>query len=84
MAAKGQMKIKLAPSYFIEGLLYNAPNWAFQTRYQETYCALANWMATANLERLTYQNGQSNLVGEHPEQWSATDATNFISHIATF
>ena len=78
----GQINSKLAPSYFLECLLYNAPDSAFQDRFQDTYCSIVNWMNRANLEGLPCQNGQQYLFGEAEEQWSAENARTLGSRFA--
>ena len=50
LETQGRIKSGLAPSYFIECLLYNAPNWAFQSGFQETYSAVVNGMLKEKLE----------------------------------
>ena len=64
----------LAPSYFIECLLYNAPDRAFQPRFQDTYCSIVNWINSATLDGLVCQNEQHHLFGNHAQQWSTSDA----------
>lgn len=72
----------LAPSYFVECLLYNAPDSAFQPSFQETYRLVVNWMLQADLKALVCQNGRQNLFGPSPEQWSEADAEDFARHLA--
>ena len=78
----GQISSKLAPSYFLECLLYNAPDSAYQERFQDTYCSIVNWMNRANLESLPCQNGQQYLFGEAEEQWSGEHARTLGSRFA--
>ena len=70
----GQISSKLAPSYFLECLLYSAPDSAYQDGFQATYCSIVNWMNQANLTNLACQNGQQYLFGKSEEQWSTEDA----------
>ena len=81
LESKGRIGAGLAPSYFVECLVYNAPDFAFQTGFQETYCAVVNWMRGAWLENMLCQNGQQNLFGQSPEQWSTGDAREFIGRL---
>ena len=71
----------LAPSYFVECLLHNAPDSAFQSSFQETYCAVVNWMVQADLEKLVCQNGRQYLFGPSPERWSVAHAEDFARHL---
>lgn len=77
------MSSKLAPSYFAECLLYNAPDTAFHYGFQDTYCAVVNWMVNAHLQELACQNQQQYLFGPSPEQWSMTDAKDFAGRLVT-
>lgn len=81
LKSEGLIGADLAPSYFVECLVYNAPDYAFQPRFQETYCAVVNWMRGAWLENMLCQNGQQNLFGQSPEQWSTDDAREFIGRL---
>lgn len=71
----------LAPSYFVECLLYNAPDSAFQTSFQGTYRSVVNWMVQTDLKELVCQNGRQYLFGPSPEQWSVADADSFARHL---
>ena len=81
LKSEGRIEADLAPSYFVECLVYNAPDDAFQPRFQETYCAVVNWMRGAWLENMLCQNGQQRLFGPSPEQWSTDDAREFIGRL---
>ena len=72
----------LVPSYFLECLLYNAPDGSFQQGFQDTYAAIVNWMIQNNLQGAVCQNGQQNLFGTSPEQWSVADAEALASRLA--
>jgi len=62
----------LAPSYFVECLLYNVPDDKFGGSLQDTFIATFNWMwSTARTDSLVSQNGQLQLFGNTPEQWDA-------------
>ena len=78
----GQIGSKLAPSYFLECLLHNAPDWTYQNGFQGTYCAIANWINQTDLERLVCQNGQQYLFGQTDEQWSVLDARTLGNQLA--
>jgi hypothetical protein len=69
----------LAPSYFLECLLYNAPASAFGPTCQATYCNIVNWLSRSNLSGCICQNGQLPLFGGTPEQWSILSAQTLIA-----
>ncbi len=70
----GQITSKQAPSYFLECLLCNAPDWMYQYKFQDTYRSIANWINQTDLSGLLCQNGQQQLFGESDEQWSVGEA----------
>lgn len=83
LEATGRISSVLAPSYFVECLLYNAPDNAFQSRFQDTYCAIVNWMVQSNFDKLVCQNEQQWLFGPSPEQWSVKDAKELGSQLVS-
>lgn len=66
----------LAPSYFLECLLYNAPDNAFQHGFRDTYLSIVNWMNRADISKAVCQNEQQYLFGPSSEQWPRKDAEN--------
>ena len=83
LESTGRISADLAPSYFVECLIYNAPDWAFQYGFQDTYSAVVNWMVQNNLNGLICQNGQQWLFGPSPEQWSVDDARVFANELVS-
>ena len=83
LESTGRISADLAPSYFIECLIYNAPDSAFQPGFQEAYCSIVNWVVETALDRLVCQNGQQWLFGSSPEQWSAVDAKIFANQLVS-
>ena len=79
----GRIRADLAPSYFVECLLYNAPDWAFKSSFQETYRATVNWIVQNNLDRLVCQNEQQWLFGPSPEQWSVKNAKDLGTQLVS-
>ncbi len=73
----------LAPSYFLECLIYNAPDSAFRYGFQNTYCSIVNWMAHNRLDNLLCQNEQQYLFGPSPEQWSLENANIFVNQLVS-
>ena len=82
METNDQINSKLAPSYFLECLLYNAPDSAYQWGFQDTFCSIVNWINQTNLESLVCQNKQQYLFGGSQEQWTVADAKSLGSHLA--
>jgi len=71
----------LAPSYFLECLLYNVPNGKFGSSYQDTFYNIINWLNNNNLEEFICQNEQLKLFGPTPEQWFVYRAKEFIKEL---
>jgi len=73
----------LAPSYFLECLLYNVPNDKFSGGYQDVFCNIVNWfwLNRANLKDYICQNGQLKLFGDTPEQWSIDNAKRLVEKL---
>lgn len=78
MVERGIIPKDLAPSYFLEGFLYNVPNCLFSTEYQDSYCGIVTWLQQASLQSFLCQNEQLSLFGYTPEQWSISKAHELI------
>lgn len=68
----------IAPSYFLEGLIYNVPNENFAVNYQDTVARALNWVRTCDRELLVCANELYRLChptspvtwrSEHLEAW---------------
>lgn len=71
----------LAPSYFLECLIYNVPDEKFGSSYQDTFCDVVNWLLNADFGDFMCQNEQLRLVGSTPEQWSIGNAKRLIQKL---
>lgn len=78
---KGIISEMLAPSYFLECLIYNAPDKKFGRSFQHTTYELLNWLSDTEIEDLMCQNEQLLLFGNTPEQWSFDSANKFIQKL---
>ena len=67
-----------APSYFIECLMYNAPNTLFENSLAQTYVGAVNWLSAAALREFKCQNQLVDLFGDSRDQWSVDKAQAFI------
>jgi hypothetical protein len=66
------------PSYFLECLLYNVPNSAFQGSFQNIFVNAVNWLNQANLTGMVTQCEFSNIFGQSSDNWSEDSARHFI------
>ena len=71
----------LAPSYFLECLLYNVPNINFGVNFQNTFYNVVNWLAKADFDNFVCQNEQLLLFGDTPEQWSIDNAKRLTQEL---
>ena len=77
----GRIGTDVAPSYFVECLIYNAPDYMFQPRFDETYRSIVDWFARMHLEGLRCQNGRQALFGPSADQWSTENAQTFVCEL---
>jgi len=78
LVSKDAISEGLAPSYFIECLLYNVPSKKYDYQLQNRYCSIVNWLVEANISSFECQNGIQGLFGSDSIQWSVSDARKFI------
>lgn len=78
---RGHISNDMTPSYFLECLIYNAPNSKFGTSHQDSFCNVINWLNQADLDSFMCKNGQHKLFGTSPEQWTTAQARTFIANV---
>lgn len=70
------------PSYFVENLLYNVPNYCFGTSYQSTVIAILKYLVESykneSINNFVCQNAQENLFGSNSTQWNKSDCLSLI------
>jgi hypothetical protein len=71
-----------APSYFIEGLLYNVPDDKFGKSYGDTFVAALTWIVQADRSKLVCANKQYCLTFDSAaECWPRADCDGFINAV---
>ena len=78
LVKQGIISKELAPSYFLECLLYNVPDEKFTSNCQNTFCNVVNWLLETNMSSFVCQNEQVYLFGNTPEQWSSSNALSLL------
>jgi len=73
----------IAPSYYIEGLLYNVPNEKFQNSPVDTFVDTVNWILQANRAAFWCPNNQYPLFGDTAVQWPAANYDVFMKALIT-
>jgi hypothetical protein len=75
----GRIADDVAPSYFLESLLYNVPDDKFCASLQDMFIAAFNWLlSAAPTDSLLCQNGQPKLFGNTHEQWDVLKAKQLM------
>ncbi len=87
LVERGVISDDLAPSYFLEGLLYNVPDSQFGTSCQSTFAGMIDWLKNRLntvtgflwlIDPLYCQNGQLLLFGDSAQQWSLWKAQYLV------
>lgn len=77
----------VAPSYFIEGMLYNVPNNYFVGSYADTVVSSLNWLLQTDIRELMCANEQSHLIQRYAscvDFWPSKNFHSFLSSIVEF
>jgi hypothetical protein len=77
----GLLKAGIAPSYYLEGLLYNVPSDKFTTSYQHCFINAMNWIQKeADKEKLLCVNEQYYLLRENSHVcWPPSNAGAYLN-----
>lgn len=79
------LKDGVAPSYFIEGMLSNAPNPNFIPSYQTTFVNNLNWLRQCDPNQLKCANGIHPLLQTGSQvSWNATDFATYLDAAARY
>jgi len=68
----------VAPSYFIEGLLYNVPNQHFSGTYESMFVNSVNWLVKADRTKFVCANEQYYLLRDDPVCWPTANCQQFL------
>ncbi|MGE5526992.1 MAG: nucleotidyltransferase [Rhodospirillaceae bacterium] len=80
MIDDGVLKDGVAPSYFVEGMLWNVPAAQFGTSYEDSFVNTFNWILQADKTQLLCANEMYYLVREYAHECWPT--SNFDAYIA--
>jgi hypothetical protein len=84
MLRDGALNDGVAPSYFIEGMLYNVPSVQFIGSYGDIFCNCVNWLSNADRSKLICPNQQYWLLGNSNVQWPAAKCDAFLDALGRF
>lgn len=80
MIAQQRIRDDLAPSYFIEGMLYNVPDIQFGTNWSTTIVNVVNWLISCDRSKLVCANEQYFLLHpSDPVTWRAEKFEAFLN-----
>lgn len=79
MISEGKIERGIAPSYFLEGLLYNVPTNQFGGNYGDTFANCYNWIYAADRTPFLCANERFYLLWEgSPVAWRAEKCSRFL------
>ncbi|ODA68718.1 hypothetical protein A7A08_00550 [Methyloligella halotolerans] len=85
MIETGFLAKGIAPSYFLEGMLYNVPNEIFSGTYTDMLVNCFNWLVQADRTKLTCANELHWLVRDgSPTSWPIANFTAFFGAARQF
>ncbi|NBJ11261.1 nucleotidyltransferase domain-containing protein [Microvirga arsenatis] len=69
----------IAPSYFIEGMLWNVPSEKFGTSFENTFVETFTYIINADRSLFKCANGIHPLLGNTPVNWSAGNCQAYLN-----
>lgn len=85
MIENGLLVDGVAPSYFIEGMLWNVPKDKFTGSFGDMWVACYNWVVTADETKLACANDLYWLIRENsPVCWSSTNFHTFMAALKEY
>ena len=79
LISRGALDPGVAPSYFIECLLYNVPDRLFRSDLSATYVGILQWLETASIRNFETQSGRTKLFGSRHDQWNVDRSRQFVA-----
>ena len=85
MIEAGELAEGIAPSYFIEGMLWNVPKEKFVDTYAEAWVGCFNWLVTADKTKLTTASGLHWLVRDNSSVcWPTANFNTFTAALKKY
>lgn len=81
LVERGFLTKEEAPSYFIQGMVYNIPNNIFVADRAKTTLEILRSLRKVDLNSFISQNGQHPLFGDTTECWNLANATKTIEQL---
>lgn len=80
----GLIAAGLAPSYYIEGMIYSVPADKFGANYATTFCNCVNWLHSCDKATLRCANEMYPLIGNSDVQWQRENFDSFLAALINF
>ncbi|RQR55959.1 nucleotidyltransferase [Burkholderia sp. Bp9140] len=81
----GYIEDGIAPSYFLEGMLWNVPNDKFVQSYEESFVNTFNWVLNADKTQLACANDLHWLVRDYANVcWSTSDFYAYLAAVTKY
>lgn len=85
MVDEGFLKKGVAPSYFLEGMLWSVPNQNFVAGYQQTFENYLYWLERCNANELSCANDLYWLIRENSDVcWNIQDYQTFLAAVRRY
>lgn len=85
MVDDGYLRDGVAPSYFLEGMLWNAPDSLFAPSFEKSWVDTFNWISDANESQLLCANGIHWLVRDgYPICWPSANFHAYLDAAAKY
>lgn len=85
MITRGRLSDGVAPSYFIEGMLYNVPSTKFGFSYASSFAEAVNWLLACDRDALLCANELYKLVHPtSPVTWRRESLDTFLNRLVAF
>ncbi len=85
MINKGFLADGVAPSYFLEGMLYNVPSDKFGGTYSDTIVRAINWLVDCDRDKLVCVNEQYYLCNPtSPVTWRAEHLQTYLDAVVAY
>ena len=81
LVTNGLLDAGVAPSYYLEGLLYNVPAEKFEATYGGTFIEAINWIAQADRRKFVFASEEYYLFGSSAVQWTVANCDLFLNKV---
>ena len=79
MVDRGMLQDGIAPSYFIEGMLYNVPNEHFKGSWEDTFVSTYNFIEAADRSTFKCANGIHPFLADNSHvSWPSGNCSTFL------